>query len=222
MLALAVALAAQPALARVSPERVSEAVRAHVAEREGVAVADVQIAHLGLGRDLRCPSEAAVEVDSRASERFVGRADVRIVARAGGGVCDRLDLRPRIEIWTTAPVAARPAPAGGTVELAQGRVRRGAVQGVPVDPDAGPYVARAPLAPGEPVTLVNARRAPDDRSGQPVKLLARRGGVQLEAAGRLMSDARIGDTVQVVNTATGVVVRGTLVEPGVVRAGVTP
>ena len=204
------------------PERVAEAVRLHVSDRLGVALSDVEVAHLGLGRALTCPADASIDIETSATESFAGRSDVRIVARAGGGVCDRLHLRPRVEIWTQVPVAATPVAAGDRVELAQGRVRRQTVQGVSVGVGGGDWLARAPLAPGDPVTLTNARRAPDEHSGHPVKLTAQRGAVQLEARGRLMSDANIGDTVQVVNTATGVVVRGTLIEPGVVRAGAQP
>ncbi len=193
--------------------------RAHVGERLGVAASDVDILHLGLGRPLHCPADASLRVESLPAERFLGRADLRVMASAGGQPCDDLRLSIRLDVWEEAPVAVRAADAGERVELGRGRVRRTDVSGVPVDPDQGPYEARVPLAPGDAVTLQRVRRMPDGRSGGVVTVLAERGPVRLEARGRLMADASQGDTVQVLNTATGVVLRGTLVQPGLVRVG---
>ena len=207
------------ASAEVPEEQVREAVRAHVGHRLSVDPRDVDVQWLGLGRPIRCPDGARIELDSPSGHAFQGRSDVLLVARAEGAECDRLRLRPRIDLWVQVPVAARPTPTGALVELATGRVRRSELSGPAVDPLAGPWLARAPLAAGEPVTLTHVRAAPDGRSGQRVELVAQRGGVRLITAGRLMADAGVGDPVEVINIATGVLVQGTLVAPGVVRAG---
>lgn len=195
--------------------------RAEVARVEGLELADVEVEHLGLEAPLPCGGDAALTVVLPPGP-LIERVDLTVVATNAAGECARRRLRTRLRIWEAVPVAARPTPAGDPIELATGRVPRAAIDGVPVDPTAGPYVARGPLPPGAPVTLDRVRVPPDERSGGIVTLVAQRGSVSLEASGRLLRDARVGDPVEVLNSATGVVVRGVLVEPGRVQAGATP
>ena len=144
-----------------------------------------------------------------------------MVGEHHGKECARARLQARVRVWQAVPVAASPTAAGAPIEVAQGRVLQSDVKGVPVNPSAGPFVARSALAPGEPVTLDRVKTPPDERSGGVVTLVAHRGAVSLETRGRLLRDARVGDTVEVINSATGVLVRGVLVEPGRVQAGRT-
>ncbi len=209
------------ATAGLSPATVRGAVQDEIAHSLSVPRADVEVAHLGLAFDLACPEDATVRVVVPHREPFPERVDLTVVGEHQGRECARARLQARVKVWQAVSVAARPTAAGALIEVAQGRVLRSEVNGVPVDPNAGPFVARSALAPGEPLTLDRVRTPPDERSGGLVTLVAGRGAVSLEAKGRLLRDARVGDTVEVINSATGVLVRGVLVEPGRVQAGRT-
>lgn len=208
-------------MAGLSPATVGGAVQDEVAQALSVARADVEVAHLGLRSDLPCPPEASLRVELPRRSPLPEQLDLTVVAEHRGRECARARLRSRVRVWQSVPVAASATAPGSAIEVAQGRVLRSSVQGVPVDPAQGPFVARSALAPGDPLTLDRVRTPPDERSGGLVTLVATRGAVSLETRGRLVRDARVGDTVEVINSATGVLVRGILVEPGRVRAGGT-
>jgi flagella basal body P-ring formation protein FlgA len=90
-----------------------------------------------------------------------------------------------------APVAAIPAAPAATVGR---RLRRATPLGDPADAEK-PAVLR----------------------GDPVVLVSRAGGMEVRVGGRAMGAAAIGGTVSVENTASRRIIRGRLVEPGVVE-----
>ena len=69
--------------------------------------------------------------------------------------------------------------------------------------------------------MLSVRTAPDARSGDDVTVLVESGALRIQAPGRLMEDATLGEPVRVSNLATGAVMTGALVSPGIVRAGGT-
>jgi len=199
---------------------VEQAVRGRAAADLGVSVSDVEIPFLGMGRPLACPDSARIEVVPAPGEAWRGVSDVTVVGVSDRGVtCDRLRMRPRVEVWTRVPVAAAAVAAGDSVILREGRVLRSSLGAAVVSFGSEGLEARVPLAEGEPVTVLAVRPAPDARSGDDVTLLVESGALRIRAPGRLMEDATVGDPVRVSNLATGAVMTGALVSPGLVRAG---
>ena len=208
--------------ASVGPAVVEQAVRERAAMDLGVAVADVETPFLGMGRALDCPEDARVEVTPASGEEWRGVSDVSLVGVTAEGVtCDRLRIRPRVEVWLRVPVASESVAAGALVRAQPGRVLRSALSGAPVSMDARGLEAKVPLAAGEPITVLSVRTAPDARSGDDVTVLVESGALRIQAPGRLMEDATLGEPVRVSNLATGAVMTGALVSPGIVRAGGT-
>jgi flagellar basal body P-ring formation protein FlgA len=193
-----------------------------------VPVADVEVPFLGMGRALSCPDGARIEVTPTKGEAWRGVSDLTVTGIGADGVsCDRLRIRPRVEIWMDVPVAAAAVAAGQAVPVRAGRVLRSRLRGAPVSMSAvsagaGNLEAKVPLAEGEPVTVLVVRTAPDARSGDDVTVLVQAGALRIKAPGRLMEDAALGQPVRVANLATGAVMTGALVAPGLVRAGGTP
>lgn len=197
--------------------------RARAAADLQLPVADVEVPFLGMGRALACAEGARVEVTPAQGESWRGVADLTVTGIGRDGIsCDRLRIRPRVEIWMDVPVAAAAVAAGQPVPLRAGRVLRSRLQGAAVSMGAADLEAKVPLAEGEPVTVLAVRTAPDARSGADVTVLVQAGALKIKAPGRLMEDAALGQPVRVANLATGAVMTGTLVNPGLVRAGGTP
>jgi flagella basal body P-ring formation protein FlgA len=210
------------AMASVGPAVVEQAVRARAAADLGVPVSDVEIAFLGLGRALDCPETATVRVVSVQGESWRGVADVTVAGVDGRGVtCDRLRLRPRVEAWIATPVAAVPIAVGEPLQLIEGRVRVADLRTAPVAMGVGRWQARVPLAAGEPVTLAKVEPQVDARTGDNVTVVVSIGSLIVKAEGRLLEDATVGAQVRVTNLATGAMLTGALIEPGLVRAGGT-
>lgn len=78
-------------------------------------------------------------------------------------------------------------------------------------------VARHGLAPGAAPTQEDVAAGMLLRRGDPVVLLSRTGGVEVRVAGRALGQPGAGGTVSVENIASRRVVRGRVVEPGVVE-----
>ena len=192
---------------------VAAAIRAHVAERLGVASYDVEVPVTGLGRPVRCARGAGLRVQSAPTEDFRGWTDLRV----GGEGCEELRVRAQLIVWRAVPVASASVAAGARVPVRSDRLRNDVLIGDPVDPAGGPYVAIGPLHEGEPLTVGRVKVAPDARNGATVVIEARAGGLVVEVPGRLLRDAALGDPVRVLNTVHGVVVEGTLVAPDRVR-----
>ena len=200
-------------------EREISAVRTHVAGSLGVAIDDVEILHLGLALPFACGPDAIFTVDSSHREDFVGNAEVRISAYEGTETCGQARVRTRVRAWRTVAVATSNVRAADEVGLVPARVSIEQLYGVPVPVDSGPWEARVDIQAGQPVTQGSVRAVPDNRSGEPVLIIAGSGALRVTANGRLLQSARVGDHVRVSNLVTDQVVQGVLIEPGIVRAG---
>lgn len=202
---------------------VAEAVRTHARAALGTSAVDVELLSLGLGRPLACPAGAAITVHTAPGEDFLGLVPVQLVGHtAEGAVCERLRTTARFRVWIEAPVALEARAPGASVgPVARARVDLASMIGRPVvDPEA--RVARVSLAPGTPLTDQTTRPAPLAAEGATVTLVAGTGPLTISATGRLLEDALPGQPVRVANLATGAVVQGTFVAPGVFRAGGAP
>ena len=212
------ALLVSAAQAQLTPDRVEQAIRLHIADRIGVDPEDVELSSLGLARGLRCGDGAVLEVQSAAGEQFLGHPNIRVIGRQGAEVCEQLRLRPEVRLWRELPVAARTTQPGERVVMRMERVQLQQLSGRPVGPEVGPFEAVGVLREGTPVTWHRVHRVPDARSGARVTLVAGTGGLLIKAPGKLLEDATVGDTVRVANLATGVVVEGVLRAGDVVEA----
>jgi flagella basal body P-ring formation protein FlgA len=209
----------QGAASAADAERETLAAREHIAERVGVSLEDVAIHHLGLAEGLECGDAATFTVDSSPGEDFKGSADLRVSGFEGDELCGSARVRARVEVWRRVAVVTKGVPAGSLVEYSQDRVSIDQIGGVPVGEGSGPWEARVDLRQGQPLTQNLVRSIPDARSGDVVTIEAGTSGLRVEASGRLLESARLGETVRVSNLATDQVVRGVLVGPKTVRAG---
>ena len=199
--------------------REEAAVQAHVADRLGVDLSDVEVKSLGLHQPLNCDQAATISASSRSSEDFKGHADIRLTGIDAGGECGSVRIRAAVKVWLTVPVTKAATLAGNPVEIESARMSIDQIHGVPVPLSSGPWEARVSMAPGAPVTLNLVRAVPDARNGATVTLESGHGGLKVTAQGRLLENGQIGERVKVSNLATDQVVYGILVGPGRVRAG---
>jgi flagella basal body P-ring formation protein FlgA len=181
-------------------------VREVVAARAGVSVADVEVGPLGLPAAVGVDGPWQVSLPSSAS--FTGATTMTLSNGAS-----RYVVRPRVVVWREVPVAAAAASAGGPVELGRARVASDVLRGeVPVDPTVA-WDATVSFAVGQPVTMNRVRPRADVREGTAVRIEAGIGTLSVSAPGELLSDARVGQRVAVLNLATRAV------QDGVYRGG---
>jgi len=210
--------AAERVKSRISAPLVDAAIRAHVAEATGVQEHDVEVVHNGLGVALSCGPAVKLDVRASPTEGYRRHVNLRLQGSEAGRTCADLRVRAEVVVWHEAPVARMAVRAGQPVPLTMRRVQRDQLHGDPVDLNGGPYLAVGPLHAGVPVTVSRVRSVPDRRSGERVTLIAGSHALTIRATGRLLADARVGDTVRVANPATGSVVVGVLAEDGQVIA----
>lgn len=123
-------------------------------------------------------------------------------------------VQPALSIWVKAPVAAADVTAGQLVIPTTALVEVGTFAGTFMS--AGGE-ARVPIPKGKALTTMNVRKPFDARTGAHVTLMVSRGPIELQVAGRLMENGRVGDLVRVENTHTHTVIRGTLVASDTVQ-----
>jgi flagella basal body P-ring formation protein FlgA len=119
----------------------------------------------------------------------------------------RFAVQPSLTLWVTVPVAARDLAAGEAIAVVDAEVDLAKVVGLPVRQGT----ARVAIAAGRPVleSMVGAQF--DAINGSSVELVYVRGNLVIAAEGRLLEDAKLGDSVRVVNEASRAVARGVLV-----------
>lgn len=192
------ALAATPAVS----------IRQAAAQQAGVPETDVEVGMLGLPEAV-AQRDATWDVLFPVAGSFTGATPVVLVAEGA-----RYQLRPRIVVTRSVPVARAAVRPGERVELVEARVGSDRLRGevpVPMPSTTAPtqaWQARVALAAGEPVTTTRVRAYPDLLQGAEVKLEAGAGKLSVRAPGRLLEDAFVGARVGVLNLATRAVQRG--------------
>ncbi len=196
--------------------------RSHVASRLDVDADDVELLQLGVEELPPCAGSARTVVDSAPGERFHGHADLRVTLYDAKRICAKLRLRSRLRVWVQVPVSSTDCEPGAELRWELGRAQLEQLQGSAADPqslEGRQWLTRTSLRAGEPFSEVDIRPRPDSAAGAQVSLLAGSGALLIEAPGRLVADAQLGDRVRVANLATKVVVDGILLTPGCVVAG---
>ena len=126
--------------------REEAAVQAHVADRLGVDLSDVEVKSLGLHQPLNCDQAATISASSRSSEDFKGHADIRLTGIDAGGECGSVRIRAAVKVWLTVPVTKAATLAGNPVEIESARMSIDQIHGVPVPLSSGPWEARVSMA----------------------------------------------------------------------------
>ena len=193
------------------------AIQQHVAEELGARAEDVEVVHLGVA-GFSCGEAPRIIIESRPGERFVGPTELKITAMDGAELCGRWRASVQLALWRELPVAAQAVAPGEVVPVVLQRVRLQRELGTVIDPSAGPYLARAALRSGEPLTTVKTRARPDATAGQAVVLQLSSGPLQIRCDGQLLVDAHIGDRVRARCETTHATIEGTLVAVDRVQA----
>ncbi len=180
----------------------ADALRDAVAQHEGVAPADVQVA------DLDTLVGASYDADWQVTLPTSGGlcGTVRIILAAGG---HRYAVHPQVTVFRDVPVAATAVVPGARVAIVTARIACTALDGeTAVDPSRA-WQARVALPAGAPVTMARVGAWPDLQKGAQVRLEARAGALTVAAPGQLLQDGFTGSQVAVLNLATHKVLTGT-------------
>ncbi len=122
-----------------------------------------------------------------------------------------LTVRPTLALWVEAPVASSPAAPGEVVAWTLAPARLDLAGGPIVHP--GEWIATDTIAAGEVLTQLRVTARPDAVAGATVALSVRAGALEIRSEGRLLRDARVGETARVYVAATRTVVTGLLLDP---------
>lgn len=149
-----------------------------------------------------------------ATERLVWQGDpcrrrphVRVAAVVDGVPTARFSVQPSLTLWALVPVAARDIAVGEPISVVDAEVDLAKVVGLPVRQG----VALTVIAAGRPVLESMVGTPFDASNGSSVELVYRRGNLMIAADGRLLEDAKLGDSVRVVNSSSRAVAQGVLV-----------
>ena len=142
------------------------------------------------------------------------RAALRMTVTREGQLVAQRSVRVGLAIRVSVPVAKADTAEGMRVEIATAIVPLESIRGrVLTDPPPTGWRARTDIDLGTPLTEAVAEPMPDAVAGSVVVLQARRGGLVVEAPGRLLQDAHADLTVRVVNDVTHVALEGTFLAP---------
>jgi flagella basal body P-ring formation protein FlgA len=199
--------------------RIADAVQAHIAEDMNLDIGDVEVEWLGFNGPTQCTGEPEVWIDTHPGENYRGQTQVRVTLTDTHGVCGKMTLPSRVQLWQMVPVTKVDVEPGDSIEMVYRKVTASDIRGLLVKPDEGPWIANQALRAGEPVTMRFVRKEPAAFAGDQVQLVVQYGPLTVTADGRMLADAQIGESVRVSNLATKTVVKGILVAPDRVRTG---
>ncbi len=200
-------------------ESMQTAIQAHVADRTGRSLEDVEVAEVMFDAPHTCGAGVSVAVDTNSSERFRGQTQFRVRLSEGAQLCGRFSVSARVTLYQLAPVATRELSTGEDIVYTMARVRQEDLRSAVVDLASHDWIAARTIRLGQPITQRVAKRRPAASTGDRVSIVAEFGALTVKAEGRMLAQAYIGDRVRVSNIATDTVVQGILVAPGLVRTG---
>ena len=200
-------------------ESMQTAIQAHVADRTGRSLEDVEVAEVMFDAPHTCGAGVSVAVDTNSSERFRGQTQFRVRLSEDAQLCGRFSVSARVTLYQLAPVATRELSTGEDIVYTMARVRQEDLRSAVVDLASHDWIAARTIRLGQPITQRVAKRRPAASTGDRVSIVAEFGALTVKAEGRMLAQAYIGDRVRVSNVATDTVVQGILVAPGLVRTG---
>ncbi len=180
--------------------------------------APADVAELKVPRlpDLKVPAGCDLAVEFEDGETFAGpHVTATLVVQDGPKVVQSRRIDVRLDVFGKAWGVAAPVTRGETLsagEVVEIRVPRSRI---PADAVLNPEdieraQARRPIEPDEPIRRAYLKIPPLVKRGDRVRMVARRGGIEISAQGEAVASARRGDTVQVRNLSSRKVVSGRL------------
>ena len=177
----------------------TEAIRAAVAERLSMSVADVEVFDVELPAGAPANADYNVRLPSYGLQSGRQPLELEVIAGAGAG---SWRVRPMVRLYGLVPVAEVAVAAGAPIPFRLERMALDTLRGAsPVNPSL-PWEARVSISAGRPVTPSLARLVPDVREGEVVPVVVRRGPLEVRCEARVEADARFGDAVPVLNLTT--------------------
>ena len=198
-------------------ESMQTAIQAHVADRTGQSLEDVEVAEVMFDAPHTCGAGVSVAVDTNSASW--GAAQFRVRLSEGAQLCGRFSVSARVTLYQLAPVATQEINTGEDIVYTMARVRQEDLRSAVVDLASHDWIAARTIRLGQPITQRVAKRRPAASTGDRVSIVAEFGALTVKAEGRMLAQAYIGDRVRVSNVATDTVVQGILVAPGLVRTG---
>lgn len=135
-----------------------------------------------------------------------GRVTLRFaVQEADGTVIRRVSGLANLVLWVTLPAAARPLNKGENLSpdaVTFIRFNASQLRGVPWDGQGGPWQTTRSLTTGDPILQSDLASQLMVRRGDVVKLIFKRGNVQMETHAEALSDGEPGGTIAVRNLQT--------------------
>jgi len=128
----------------------------------------------------------------------------------------RYVFKPSLALYAQVAVASEAAAIGQVVPIRYEQRALSTLSG-PAVMGPGPWRARTAVNAGTPLTQRWVEAIPDAETGTVVMVQARRGDLLVRAEGRLLQDGQLGASVRARVDATGVVVRGLLIDPTTVE-----
>lgn len=199
-------------------KKVREAVRAAM-PHDPADVARMRVPRLP---DVLAPTGAELTVAFAPDERFEGHATATLTITDGADVVRTQKVNVRVDVYARA-FGVRSAARRGVqlsaadlveLRLPASKLPRDAVRHA--DEVEGANLRRA-VKPGEPLRLAWVKVPPLVRRGDRVRMIARRGGVEITATGEALGQGGRGENVRVRNLDSKRVVSGRIVAPNTVE-----
>lgn len=190
--------------------RIADAIRREMPHADG----DVAALVVPRVPDLKVPRGADVDISFDKNERFSGpNVTATVVVTDGGARVQTRRVSARLDVFTTAYGVSASARRGHPLDVAELVPLRLARSQVPDDAirsaeEADRANLRRDVRPGEPIRRAWLEVPPIVKRGDRVRMVARRGRVELSAMGEALGDARRGQTVRVRNLASRKIVSG--------------
>lgn len=206
----------------ISGEQLGARIRAAIERQMPHAPDDVAEIDIPRLADLKLPDGADIDVRFDPDEAFRGSVVAELVIRDDGQRDRTRRVSTRVEVYETVY--------GATAALNRGYRMRGAdlvelrlpTSQIPRDavrhPDLidGAMLKRA-LQPGEAIRDAWLEVPPLVRRGDRVRMIARRGALQITARGEALAHGTRGELIRVRNLGSGKIVSGQVTAPGVVE-----
>ena len=144
--------------------------------------------------------------------------ELHLTAVVDGTPRRAVSVRPQLQVWVSAPVAARDVAMGEAVQATSGLVRVDRRDGKPVTDG----VARRALVAGTPLTDRVVGEPVDVRAGADVALVVTSGPLTVRAPGHALGSGCVGARIKVVNDATHTELTGVVRDAHTVELGETP
>lgn len=182
-------------------------------------VAELSVPRLS---DLTIPAGSRLDIRFAAGERFVGPTVAEIVVADHGETVRAQKVTVRVDPFVRAWGVREELPRDHRLSPADLVALRLPGASVPRDAITDPQhvdgaKVRRPIKPGEPIRGAWVEVPPLVKRGDRVRMIARRGGLEITASGEALDAAGRGESVRVKNPSSMKIVSGRVIGPGTVE-----